>query len=688
LNKHASLGYTRVISPSMVNELNMGVRRPQERLPLPADPQDALNVTRAGSGFLAGQLFPSSNPDDIIPRASFGGVPSAPDFGSFFAERFPQFEDDINWLISDNLTYIRGNHTFKFGFYGERDRVTTGFGFTANWMGNYNFGTNTNNPLDTGNPYSNAILGNFQSYSENTNPTKPSATAVNIDWFAQDSWKVTRRLTLELGLRVAYFTPWDQTDGLQSSWAIDRYNAGDAPVLYQPGLDGSRRVAVNPLTGEKLNLAFIGAFVPGTGDVANGYVTTRDGDYPAGFYEKSGEMFQPRFGFAFDVFGDGKTAVRGGFGLMNQLVTYEPRNAGPPISFEPTVYNQSLDTFLNSEGVLSPGNAISHDRNFKAPGIYNMSLGIQHNVGFGTVLDVRYVGTLVRNLTVQRNINLLPFGTRFLPSSLDPTTNRPLPDNFLRPYPGFGNIEYREGSGSSNYHALQVKADRRLSNGLQFGLSYTFSKTMDYGNFRQALPTYLDHSRNYGKSDFDQTHVAVINYSYDVPSVSQNAVANAILGNWQVSGITTFASGVPRDISFTTTNNVDLTGGGDPQRVNITGDPRIPHGDRGINGMLDTSVFAMPALGDPGNAPKDVFRGPGVINHDLTLFKNIPLHSEQRTLQLRWEVYNLFNHTNFQNVDNTVRFNPTTGAQTNARFGQPTSARDARVMQVSLRFLF
>jgi hypothetical protein len=688
LNKHASLGYTRVISPSMVNELNLGVRRPQERLPLPADPQDALDVTRAGSGFVAGQLFPNSNPDDIIPRASFGGVPSAPNFGSFFAERFPQFEDDINWLISDNLTYIRGNHTFKFGFYGERDRVTTGYGFTANWMGNYNFGTNTNNPLDTGNPYSNALLGNFQSYTENTNPTKPSATSVNIDWFAQDSWKVTNRFTLELGLRVAYFTPWDQTDGLQSSWALSRYNPSSTPLLFQPGLDGSTRVAVNPLTGETLNSAFIGAFVPGTGDVSNGFVTTRDPNYPAGFYEKSGEMFQPRFGFAFDVFGDGKTAVRGGFGLMNQLVTYEPRNAGPPISFEPVVYNQSLDTFLNSEGVLSPGNAISHDRNFKAPGIYNMTLGVQHNVGFGTVLDVRYVGTLVRNLTVQRNINELPYGTRFLPSSLDPTTNRPLPDNFLRPYPGFGNIEYREGSGSSNYHALQVKADHRLADGLQFGVAYTFSKTMDYGNFRQSMPTYLDHRRNYGKSDFDQTHVAVINYSYDLPTFSQNAVAHAILGNWQVSGISTFASGTPEGIDLETTNNVDLTGGGDGQRVNITGDPRIAHGERGIDRMFNTSVFALPGLGDIGNAAKDVFRGPGVISHDLTLFKNIPLKSEQRTLQLRWEIYNLFNHTNFQNVDNTARFNPSTGEQVNARFGQATSARDARVMQVSLRFLF
>src|SRR5690606_8288743 len=168
-------------------------------------------------------------------------------------------------------------------FYGERDRVTTGFGFTANWMGNFDFGADTNNPLNTGNPYSNAVLGNFRSYVENTNPTKPSATSVNIDWFAQDSWKVNRRLTLEIGLRVAYFTPWDQTDGLQSSWALDRYTPGGFPQLFQPGLDNGVRVAVNPLTGETLNSAFIGAFVPNSGDPSNGFVTTRDPNYPAGF---------------------------------------------------------------------------------------------------------------------------------------------------------------------------------------------------------------------------------------------------------------------------------------------------------------------------------------------------------------------------------------------------------------------
>jgi hypothetical protein len=339
---------------------------------------------------------------------------------------------------------------------------------------------------------------------------------------------------------------------------------------------------------------------------------------------------------------------------------------------------------------LSPGSAIAHDRYLKAPDYYNLSLGVQQNIGFGTVLDVKYVSTLGRNISQTRNLNQLPYGVRFLPSSQDPSrpAGTPLTDNFLRPMPGYGNIDYREASGSSNYHALQVSANRRYANGLQAGVAYTYSKTMDY----TGLPVYRDFRQwSYGKADFDQTHVAVINYTYDTPKFSKlvsNVITRAVLDNWQISGITTFASGTPLGVDFSTTNGLDTTGGGDGQRVNITGDPRIPHGDRGINGMFNTSVIAMPALGTVGNAPKDVFRDPGIINSDVTLFKNIPLGNEQRTLQLRWEVYNIFNHTNFDGVDNDARFNPATGEQVNARFGQPTSARNPRLMQVSLRFSF
>ena len=696
INKHASLGYTRIITPSIVNELNLGVRRPQERLPFPDSASDLAKTRRPTSGFVVGQLYPLANPDQIVPQASFGGVQNAPNFGSFFATRFPQFEDDINWNIGNNLSWIKGRHNFKFGIYAERDRVTTGFGFNVPWMGNFNFGTGGNNPGDTGNPYSNALTGVFQNYAEAQNPTKPSALAANIDWFLQDSWKVAKNLTLELGLRIAYFTPWEQTDGLQSSFALGRYKRSDAPTQYRPALVNGVRVAVNPLTGATLNQVFVEKFVPNTGNPGNGFVTTRDGNYPVGFYEKSPELLQPRFGFALDVFGNGKTALRGGFSKTNQLVRYEPQSAGAPISFSPTIYNGNLSTFLGGGGVLSPGGATGHDRFLKAPDYYNISIGIQQSIGFGTVLDVKYVSALGRNLATSRDINRVPYGARFLPQNQDPTKTfnaatpaaGALPDSFFRPYPGYNGITYRESSGSSNYHSLQATANRRYSHGLQLGVTYTFSKVMDYAN----LPTYRSFREwSYGKADFDQTHVFVANYSYDLPKFSKlisNRVTRVALDSWQISGITTLASGTPQTVSQSTTTGVDLTGGGDGQRINVKGDPRLAHGDRTVDHLFNTSVFVMAGLNDAGNAARDIYRGPGLIVSDMTLFKKLPIGSEKRALQLRWEVYNIFNHTNFSSVDNAARFNPANLAQTNATFGKATAARNPRLMQVSLRFSF
>jgi hypothetical protein len=182
----------------------------------------------------------------------------------------------------------------------------------------------------------------------------------------------------------------------------------------------------------------------------------------------------------------------------------------------------------------------------------------------------------------------------------------------------------------------------------------------------------------------------VVNYTWDLPKLGDrwsNAVARIVFDNWQLSGITTFASGRPAGISLTTTDNADITGGGDGVRANVVGNAQLPHGDRSLSQWFDTSVFARPAQGYFGNAPKDVFRGPGLNNWDLTLIKNFPLKSETRQLQFRWELYNAFNHTQFQSVDNVARFDPA-GDQVNARFGQVISTRPPRIMQFALKFYF
>jgi hypothetical protein len=180
-------------------------------------------------------------------------------------------------------------------------------------------------------------------------------------------------------------------------------------------------------------------------------------------------------------------------------------------------------------------------------------------------------------------------------------------------------------------------------------------------------------------------------------------VVKAVFDDWQLSGVTAFASGTPSGVGFTTTNSTDITGGGDGSRLVMLGDPTLDSSDRNpvtlSNGLIgppqwiNAAAFALPAKGDFGNAPKDVFRLPGTNNWDISLFKKIPLKSETRYLQFRWEIYNVFNHTQFSGVNTTARFddNPASATykqQVNTAFGQVNAARNARVMQGSLRLTF
>ncbi|PWU09172.1 MAG: hypothetical protein C5B51_06660, partial [Terriglobia bacterium] len=337
------------------------------------------------------------------------------------------------------------------------------------------------------------------------------------------------------------------------------------------------------------------------------------------------------------------------------------------------------------------GGITGYDLRAGRPLTYNYSFGIQRDLGKATVLDVKYVGSLGRHLGGRRDMNTLPFGSRFAHiDSTIPGNTTPLLDNLQRPYPGYGSITMLERNLSSHYNSLQATLNRRFAKGLEFGVAYTYSKSMDYGSdersfFTAATPNYLPLSRNYGLSAFDQTHVLTVNWQYDIPGVKSSVkAAVAATKGWQISGVAAFATGTP--FGITPIMLADLTGGGDIQRVNLTCNPNLGHWDKTPDTYFDKSCIQFPG-GSLGNANKAVVRGPGRNNFDLSLFRNFNLGSEKRVLTFRAEAYNVFNHTQLNSIDTTAVYLPN-GINVNPTFGQALGAWPARQMQFSLRVRF
>jgi hypothetical protein len=706
-----TLNWTRIINPNMVNEAFVGVRHSAEAFTPLSGEFD--RVLRSTVGYAAPQLYPQQNDLGAIPRVTnWGGVPNAANIN--WVARINSQGADTTIGLSDNFTYTRQNHNIKAGLYIERLRNDEGFG--GNWSGTFNFQNDTNNPSNSGYAYANAILGNFRDYTETNSRNRTNARLALVQWYGQDQWKVNKRFALNYGLRLGWHTQWFQDDKRAAGFSFDRYDPAKAPLLYGFGCTTNftppatcptaNRRARHPITGQLLPAAFQGAIVPGTGDPFNGMVVEGDPNYPKGFKEKDGIQWEPRLGFAWDLFGTGKTVLRAMGGIY-----HAPRVGGgsvgnltpnPPLQINQQIFYGNIDDLVNLLGTAAifPNSVLGLERKALTPASYNFQLGIQQDMGAGTVLSVSYVSTLGRHLGERRNFNQVPDGARFLdlhPENRNPVTGSAFPDNFLRPIRGYNAINIDTYSGSSKYHALQVQADRRYAHGLQFGLAYTYSKVMDFANddtsnVGEGRPY---RAWNYGPADFDQTHIFSLNYIWDIPALSRvwnHGVVKALFDGWQLSGITSLVTGKPFTPSFSVTPGFDFTGGSVGTRPIMLGNPNLSRPTRAADGtpvFLDGSVFARPPRlfpGGIGTTPRNAARRPGVNNWDISVFKNIPL-GESRNLQFRWETYNVFNHTNFNNLDGALSFDAN-GNQINRNFGAATSARPPRVMQGSLRINF
>jgi hypothetical protein len=696
-----SANYAKIIRPTMVWESDFGTRQQTEQF-YPLTEGDWTRINRDTVGFKVGQFHPELNPRNVIPKVTFN-VPNSPNF-TFDNRLVDQGEA---WLTSirSSLTWIRGSHSLKTGMYFEQSRNSEGSGGVGAgpWAGQFNFSTDTNNPGDANYSYANALLGTFRDYTEIDAFSEVIGARYIAESYVQDTWKANRRLTFDYGVRFLWYTPWF-SDRPAAVFVPERYDPAKTPRMYQPAVVNGRNVALDPVTGETLANVFVGSFVPGTGDRYNGMVSSSDPNYPRGFRDNQGIEPEPRVGVAWDVTGDAKTAVHASAGLYhNPHVNANGLDAmarNPPAQNTPSIFYGTMDTLLaaGAQGAFSnrPSGVFGIERDAKTPKSYNYSAGIQRELGWGTVLDVTYAGFQMRNGEMSTNINPVPDGAKFLdlhPENRNPqNANNPKPDEFLRPYLGYQAITIRSHFGTAYYNSMQVQLNRRYINGLQFAVAYTLAKT--FGNGDSFNPLRPGPEWNDAPDSATQLHNLVVNYTWDVPNGSRmwnHLLTRGLLDGWQVSGDTALVSGDWAGVSTSTTDNFDFTGGDGGTRARISGDvmctSNCDPAPGGTGSYLNAAAFSrLTGRGDIGNAPRTVFRLPKIVNSNISAFKNFAIGGGRR-IQFRWEMYNVFNHTQWLNINTNAQFNPA-GEQVNANFGKATSARDPRIMQGAIRFTF
>jgi hypothetical protein len=678
----ATVHTSATLSQSFFNEFIVGVSQNK----LYYFPEFPERVSRKATGIDIPQWNPGLNPGGLIPNMTFSSVPNYAN--PSMSNGVPYYNSNTIFSFVENLSKVWNTHTLKFGVYIERTRKDQSAGTAT--RGSISFNRDRLSPLDTNYAYSNALIGVYSNYLEATSRPQGQFRFTNLEFYAQDTWRVNRRVSVDCGLRVYHDLPQYDARLQLASFVPALYDSAQAPVLFRPALDATgTKVAVDPLTGRTYPEALIGTYVPGVGNPAMGMAIGGKNGFPRTLYTVPAISLAPRVGFAWDPFGRSRTAIRGGGGVFFDRIQGNPTMntlANPPTVFVPTVYYGSIEALAQTsgQGILAPtGTVTSLLGREKMPTVYNYSFGVQQQIGRTMLADISYVGSLSRHFSWQRYINPVPIGARHLdlhPENRDTTVSgsRPLPDNFLRPYQGYGDIALYEFGATSNYNSLQASLNRRVSRGLQFGVAYTFGKilgTASSDTFRVST-FFPPRQRDYGFLSYDRTHVLSVRYNWAVLKLGKKLHSRrlgAITDNWELAGIYRLMSGAPFTPGFSTVDGQDITGTpSESARIDV-GDPKAPPLER----------FARPARGTFGNAGASVLRGPGTNNWDLSLYRTIRL-KERKTMQVRFETYNTFNHTQFSSLSTSARFD-TAGAQVDPLFLEPTAARSPRRVQLALR---
>ena len=652
---------------------------------------------------------------------------------------FPWNNANPTYTYRDNLTKIAGNHTLIIGVYFAAAQKNENNSPDIQGILSYS----TSSPISTGNSFADMLMGNVAQYQQTNLEAKYYNRYKIVEPYFQDDWRVTKRLTLNLGLRVSLYGTYREK--YQHAFAFD---PADFSTSNEPVIDTSGN-----LTGNA------GALVPGIGNPFNGLAqcggtggssfipATILGSFPGATVAGSsnagcmtGHLFNPapRIGFAFDPKGDGKMAIRGGYGIFYEHTNGNEGNTESLEGSAPFVLTSSqfnvtgYNNIGAGGGLLFPLSLTEIPTKVQWPYVQQWNLDVQRELPEHIVLSVAYVGSKGTHLTILSDGNQLfpvpagsnpyaagqPITAADCANIVNPATGLPMPgatlgngtpvpaaalnnlfvacgnsaDLVRTNFPGVSTVQNLQDGANSIYHALQVSANRTLGD-LTLSLAYTYSHSIDDSSDRSdtAFVDSYDYALNRASSTFDQRHNLAISYVYALPFFKgSSGFERAALGGWQISGITVAQTGNPFSVTNNTTygDNAGVGNGeGTGSRPDLVGNPssvtaaQKAAGDAASFGVLyyNPNAFAIPTGLTFGNVGRDTLYLPGRLNFDFGLSKKFSIN-EKTGFDFKWEMFNAFNHTQFNSIDS--------GLNDGASFLQLNGTHDPRRMQFSLRFYF
>jgi Carboxypeptidase regulatory-like domain len=684
-------------------------------------------------------LYPSAVQRDYVPSFTYGGRVGT--FSPTNSTQYAPFENfNTTHDVNASITRLFGRHTGKAGLFVNHALKSQSSRAFANGL--VSFQNDASNPFDSGYPFANAALGIYQTFSQAGQWVKGNYVYNNVEWYAQDNWRVTDNLTLDYGIRFYWLEPTYDTRLQTSNFLPGSFDPSKAARLYYPAVDPATntKVALDRATGAMVPAVNIGRIVPGSGTlVGNGLYQAGNG-IDEHLYLNRGVHYAPRFGFAYDVTGVQHFVVRGGAGVFYDRAAGDTVYAmieQPPTVAAPNLFYGRLQDITGTGGTLAPPTVAAFDYEGRIPTVYAVNMGVQMQLPWSSAIDISYVGSKSRNLNTQVNINAPAYGAAYRPENRDPTVGacptangcaavstvpgaNALPVDFLRPYQGFGDIIQIQPTSYANYNSLQTSWNRRFTKGLSFGVNYVLGRALGTSStdFPAGNNTFnplvigmprTDGEENQRKANYmplstDRRHTLVGNFIWELPKTGKGGAVAAVADGWQLSGVYRAGSGTPYTITYSIpgTSVYTLTGTTrlESARVVINGNPGSGHSSDPYQ-QFNASAFTTPGINSLGlesgtnyftQAPQNVL--------DLSISRIIPIAGTRR-LEVRIDAFNALNSVNFTTVNNTLQVRsltdptPTNLAEDAAGnvinptgFGAVTAVAPAREVQLLLRFQF